>query len=245
MDPNVASAVIGAVSAFVVATLTVLVARAKDARTEKKKVRDKYLNPLRLFAEEAHYRTEDMFRFPENRQFLAVGSPRDVGQQPAEWFNARGSYFASTCYLTACLFAAMKRVREGIPYLQLRRGKDTDLITSILSVSHEFLDDLGIFYLIQHSIGEQMWDITAARVVTYRTFCEMLRDEEQRVWLDRLLQFYIDVGNGGRIEQLRRIQKALQALSELLDGGSAIQARTQAEGSRWKFKATPPESQTV
>ena len=245
MDPNVASAIIGAISAFIVAGLTVLVARAKDARAEKKKIRDKYLTPLRLFAEEAHYRTEDMFRFPMNRQLLAVGSPHDVGAQPTRWFNDRGCYFASTCYLTACLFAAMTRVREGIPYLQLRRKKDTELITAILSVSHEFLDDLGVFYLIQHSIGEQMWDTDAARVVTYRTFCETLRDEGRRVWFDRLLQFYIEVGNGGRIDQLRRIQKALQTLSELLDGGSAIRARTQAEESRWKFKSQPQESQTA
>ena len=245
MDPNVASAVIGAVSAFIVALVTILLARVNDARTERKKIRDDYVNPLRLFSEEAHYRTEDMFRFPENRTLLAAGTPADVGGQRPEWFNAHGCYFASSCYLTACLFAAMKRARESIPYLQMPRRKDTDLITAILSVSHEFLDDLGIFYLVQHSIGEQMWNARASRMLTYREFCETLRKPEQRLWFDPLLQFYIDVGNGSRVDQLRRLQAALEKLSILLDRGAAIKARGQAERTRWRSPGHDHKSLTA
>jgi len=241
MNPDVASAVIGAIAAFIVALLTMVVAKRGKTRAEQKRVRDEFLNPLRLFAEETHYRLEDMFRFEENRALLALPSPAEISRKPSEWFNAHGCYLASTCYLTACLFSSMKRVREGIPYLRLKRAKDTELLSRMLNVSHEFLDDLGIFYLIQHSIGEQMWDGTTRRLLTYRGFCEALQDPVRRVWFDRLLQFYIDVGNGGRLEQLRRAQGALEALSQLLDGGAAIAARKKAELSRWRPDTPRPQ----
>jgi hypothetical protein len=242
MNPSVASAVIGAVAAFIVAILTVILARLNNARTERKKIKDDYINPLRLFIEEVHYRIEDMFRFPENRALLAGPGHAEISLQTPEWFNAHGCYFASSCYFTACLFAAMERVREGIPYLRLKRASDTELLSCILRVSHEYLDDFGIFYVIQHSIGDQMWDRVANRVITYRAFCETLRDPVRRVWFDRLLQFYIDVGSGGRLEQLRRTQAALETLSRLLDGGSAIEARKRAEESRWKLKRVQVDS---
>jgi hypothetical protein len=239
VNPNVASAVIGAVSALIVAILTGVLARIGDVRAERKRIRDDYLNPLRLFAEEVHYRTEDMLTRPQIGALLAGQELEEISDQPSEWFNGQGCYFISSCYFTACLFAAMKRVRDGIPYLRMRRAKDTELLTRMLSVSHQFLDDLGIFYVIQHSIGEQLWDPVANRVITYRGFCEALQDPAHRVWYDRLLQFYIDVGRGGRLEQLRRAQKALEALSRLLDAGAAIEARKRAEASKWQGKPRP------
>ena len=245
MNPSVSAALVGAVSAFVVALLTAVVAKRGEVRAERKRIKDGFLNPLRLFAEEAHYRLEDMFRFPENRGLLPIANLHEISHQSAEWFNAHGCYFVSSCYLTACLFAAMKRVREGIPYIRLRRSADTELQTRILRVSHEFLDDLGIFYLIQHSIGEQMWDNAANRVITYRSFCEILLDPPRRVWFDRLLQFYIDVGRGERLDQLRRAQQALEALSRLLDGGSAIATRKRAEESRWTSGTPRPRLKTA
>lgn len=241
MDPGVASAVIAAVSALVGAALTAIFARLSDVRAERKKIKDDYLNPLRLFAEEVHYRIEDMFQFPQNRNLLAGPGTEEISLQPPEWFNGDGCYFASTCYLTACLFASMRRVRGGVPYLRLRWIRDTELQTSILTVSHEFLDDLGIYYVIQHSIGEQMWDPAANRVITYRSFCEALQDPERRVWFDRLLQFYMDIGKGRRLKQLRHAQRALEALSRLLDKGVAIEARKRAEKSRWKSGKRPQD----
>ena len=234
-----ASAVIGAVAAFIVAILTVILARIGDVRAERKRIKNDYLSPLRLFAEEVHYRTEDMLTRPKIRALLAGQELEEISGQPGEWFNGQGCYFTSSCYFTACLFAAMKRVREGIPYLRMKRASDTELLTRVLSVSHEFLDDLGIFYVIQHSIGEQMWDHGANRVTTYRGFCEALQDPARRAWFDRLLQFYIDVGRGGRLEQLRRAQRALEALSRLLDDGAAIEARKRAEALRWKDGPRP------
>lgn len=76
---------------------------------------------------------------------MKTSGSADVSSQPAEWFNAHGCYLASTCYLTGSFFAAMKRVREGIPYMRLRRAKDTELLTRMLRISHEFLYDMGIF----------------------------------------------------------------------------------------------------
>jgi hypothetical protein len=233
MHPDVSSALIGAVAAFIVALLTMSAGRVAELRGERKRIKSQYLNPLRLFAEEAHYRMEDMFRFPGNRAALGGETPETVSAKPAAWFNEAGCYFASTCYFTACLFAAMRRVREGIPYLRMSGAADTELLTRILAVSHEFLDDDGVYYVVQHSIGEQTWDPGAKGMMSYRTFCQALQDPSRRVWFDRLLAFYMDVGAGRRLEQLKRAQTALEALSRLLDGGVAIQARKQVERSRW------------
>jgi hypothetical protein len=56
------------------------------------------------------------------------------------------------------------------------------------------------------------------------------------VWLDRLIQFHLDIARGGRREAVVRLIDAIRQLSGFLDdcvaGGHSITARLQAEGAQ-------------
>lgn len=94
----------------------------------------------------------------ENLLFLGdLQDPQQLSRRRDDWFKGAGCYFTSSCYFTACLFACIKKVREDIPYLKLRKVSDTELLRRIFTVSHSFLQDLGVYYAIQHSIGSEMY----------------------------------------------------------------------------------------
>jgi hypothetical protein len=73
-----------------------------------------------------------------------------------QWFTTWGAYLASSAYLTACLFAWLKKTRDGAPYLRLGSEDDTRLSVLMLRVSHSFLRDHGIYHVLQPSIGQDM-----------------------------------------------------------------------------------------
>ena len=118
-----------------------------------------------------------------------------------EWFNGWGVYLVSSAYLTACLFAQMKKLREDYPYVRLDNLQDTQLAALMLKVSLAFKRDLGIYYPTQPSIGEDMLVRTEGRLRSYREFCELLRVPEKRIWMDRLVEFTLmqAVERGGRV----------------------------------------------
>lgn len=140
----------------------------------------------------------------------------------------------STGYITACLFFTIKQVRDHIPYLRLSRESDTELMTLLFRVSRAFLQDFGIFYITQPSIGHDLYLPDRNRLMTYREFCEMLKDPERRVWFDRLFTFYIETGKGEKGDRLRAALNAIRDLSDFLDRhigkGVAIEERLRAEG---------------
>ena len=78
----------------------------------------------------------------------------------------------------------------------------------------------------QISTGEDMWLRTENRLLTYREFCDMLRDPEARVWLDRILMSYLETGRGERNDRANNVISSIQELVTFLDhcvgGGGAI-----------------------
>jgi hypothetical protein len=64
---------------------------------------------------------------------LAVAEPAEISGKDAAWFNGAGCALASSVYLTACLFAQLKKVRDDFPYLQLAAADDTLLAASSLA----------------------------------------------------------------------------------------------------------------
>ena len=129
----------------------------------------------------------------------------------------------------------MQQIRENIPYLKLRSGDDTALLTRMFSVSYAFLYELGIFYALQPVIGTEMWHRGDSRFISYREFCELLMDPSQRQWFDRLLLFYLEVGRGNRSENVYLGLNALRALGLFVDraaqGSDSIGTRLTAEAS--------------
>jgi hypothetical protein len=166
---------------------------------------------------------------------LSVSDPAEVSDKDVAWFNGPGCALLSSVYLTACLFAQLKKVREDFPYLRLSGADDTRLAVLLLRVQRGFLLGLGVFYVTQPSIGESMWVGDQARLLTYREFCEHLLDPSWRLWLDRLIQFHLDTARGDQRDRAEYLLAAIEQLSEFLDecvgGGHSINSRWQAEGA--------------
>lgn len=210
----------------------------KAERVERQAVNSKYLNPLRLYLVENHFRLSEILRRAAEsgqcKDLLTVDSPAEVSAKDVQWYNGWGAYLASSAYLTACLFAWMKKVRDSFPYLRLESDNDTRLTALMLRVNLAFLRDLGIYYVIQPSIGQDMIILSEDRVRSYREFCELLRMPTRRVWMDRLIAYYLETGRGQKLERVAAAIAAIEALSGFLDetvgGGESIQSRLEAEG---------------
>lgn len=241
------SAIIATITSVAVVLLQEGLKTLTSKRQQATSINSAYLNPLRLYAEETFFRLYEIDeRFTkgqkENLLFLEnIQNPQQLSNQSDDWFNGEGCYFTSSCYFTACLFACIKKVREDIPYLKLGKANDTDFLNRMFAVSRGFLQELGIFYAIQHSIGSEMYVTTEQRLITYREFCGLLKNPTRRVWFDRLLVFYIDVNQGKRISIVTQIIGAIYNLSSFCElksqrsryrtvqGSTSIDARLKAE----------------
>jgi hypothetical protein len=238
MNTATLAAIISALTALAVTAATLIVTNLNEKKKESKILRNKYLNPLRLYLEENYFRISEILQRVKDgdgkcKILLYIESPEEVSNKDASWCNGKGCYLISSCYFTACLFVFIKKVREDIPYLRLKGGDDTKLLNLIFKVSHSFLQDLGIYYAIQHSIGEQAYIRSEERCMTYQEFCEALLDNEKRIWFDRLLKFYLDTAEGKSIERANSVVESIYNLSAFLDnkvrGGPSIRERLRAE----------------
>jgi hypothetical protein len=233
------AATVSAVTSVIVALLSVQLASRQQSRSaeraERKKLNETYLNPLRFQIADSHYRTCDILRRPEAcRRIQVVDKPEEISSKDTDWFNDEGSFLASTAYVMACLFVNIKRVREQIPYFQLSGDDDTRLTELMLKLQIALTKEGGIQYVVQTSLGEDMWVTSENRVRTYREFCQLLRNPESRVWLDRLLTFFLETSQGQKTDRASRAVAAMEDLAAFLDecvkGGKAIESRWTAEG---------------
>lgn len=239
-----ATALISAATSVVVVvithTLSVQWEIRRTRRAERDVVKSGYLNPLRLYLVESHFRLSKIMRAiadsdsGECAMLLAVDAPASLSAKDADWYNGLGAYLVSSAYLTACLFAWMKKVGDNLPYLRLGRDDDTRLTALMLRVSLGFLHSQGIYYVIQRSIGQDMLMQPEGRVASYREFCELLCTPSKRVWMDRLITYYLETGRGQNLERVAEAVGAIANLSAFLDaatgGGRSIMSRFEAEG---------------
>jgi hypothetical protein len=63
---------------------------------------------------------------------LAIADQAEISGKDTAWFNGTGCALASSVYLTACLFAQLKKVRDDFPYLRLADVDDTRLAARLL-----------------------------------------------------------------------------------------------------------------
>lgn len=238
------SAIVSALTSLVIVVLTYYLTFRQEARKVERSARElvnfEYLNPLRLYLVESHYRLGEISRLvsEEGRleALMPINVPQEVSDKDPEWFNGRGCYLVSSSYLTACLFAYLKKLREDFPYLQLTGKDDTQLLALLLRISVGFLQDGGIYYATQPSIGEDLLVRNENRIKTYREFCTLLQDPLSRVWMDRLINFYLETARGKKLQRVEQTLTAIEAMSEFLDeavgGGASIKERIAAEGIR-------------
>jgi hypothetical protein len=236
------AAVIAAATSATVAVLSILLTdrqqRHREQRAERRDLNARYLNPLRLHLVENHVRLSGTLARVDSAggradAMLTISDPAEISAKDAAWFNGHGCALLSSVYLTACLFAQLMQVRADFPYLRLPAADDTRLATLLIGVQRGFLRDLGVYYVTQPSIGESMWLREQARLLTYREFCERLREPGWRVWLDQLIQFHLDTARGAKRERAQLLLIAIERLARFLDtcvgGGHSIESRWQAE----------------
>ena len=238
----VATALISALTSVAVVLISFFLSfrgdRKKEMQAKRQEINARYLNPLRLHLAENRFRlAEILLRTEESGQcedLLTIDAPANLADREPEWFTNWGAYLASSAYLTACLFAWLKKTRDGAPYLRLGSDDDTRLSVLMLRVSHSFLRDQGIYYVLQPSIGQDMILAAEDRLISYREFCELLLTPTRRVWLDRLIAYYLETGRGMKLERVTDAIAAMEALSAFLDdvtgGGESVRSRLADEG---------------
>jgi hypothetical protein len=238
-----AAAAISALTALLVSVSSIFLTdrqrRRSERRAERTTLNAGYLNPLRLELAENHFRLAGTLRraAAEGGRSAAMDSvtePKEVSEKDTAWFSGPGCALITSIYLTACLFARLKQVRDDFPYLRLSGRDDTHLASLILRLQQGYLSGEGVFYVTQPSLGETMRAPGGGRLLTYREFCRLLTDPAERVWFDRLIQFQLDTARGLKADRANRIIADMAALSDFLDrcvgGGSSIMNRWRAEG---------------
>lgn len=184
------------VVAWLTSSLTTRRERAGRQTAERERVAISYLNPLRYYLAENYLRLNrirlEVGESGRAPALVRIESPSELSGKDPSWFVREGAYLTSAAYLTACLFATIVKLRRDLPFMHLTERDDTLLLAKCRRVGIAFRLELGIFYTLQDSIGHDM--IRGERVATYREFALSLQDESQRVWFDRLINFYTDLG---------------------------------------------------
>lgn len=240
---EVLTAIISAFTSVLVVLVTYGLNSYRENKAKEKQEADRiistYLNPLRFYLVENYFRLSEILikianDGEKNEKLLYITNVKEISEQSPEWFNNYGCYLISSCYMTARLFYQLDKIRQELSYLRLSKKDDTELITLITILSRCFRQDYGIYYLIQPSIGNDMYLASEKRLITYREFCQLLQNPETRVWFDRLLNFYIETGQGQKLKRIEDIMGAIQSMSLFLDrvagGGKSIKERLEAEG---------------
>lgn len=153
-----------------------------------------------------------------------IDKPEGLSEKDSAWFNGPGGYLTSSAYMMACMLACIQKVRGEIPYLRLSSAEDTRLVELILKLQITLVRQGGIQYVVQASIGQDMWISEEGRLRTYREFCELLRAPESRIWLDRMINFHLDTARSQRNE------RAIEAIHN-------VRARRVSGSLRWWRKS--------
>ena len=228
---------VGAISGFIAAATTNLVNLFFKQQETDVQNRLKYLNPLRLALEETYNRIYEIKVRLEKRKaeesiFMEIKTEEIFNQNP-DWFIGNGCYLISTCYLIACLFYQIRKVREDLAYLKLAKGNDTTLWQLMFRVNRAFAREYGVYYVTQYSIGNDIHISESNRVMAYREFCELIRNKEKGVWLNGLLNFSIETGKGKNEQRLDEILDSIISLSRFLEksmkSDASIKARMLSE----------------
>jgi hypothetical protein len=232
---SVTSLLVVAVSSY----LTSRRERSDQQLSEMAALSVKYVNPLRLYLTENHWRLgrirDQIAQEGKHTSLLTIKDPKELSDKDPDWYNGEGCFLVSSAYLTACLFAYLKKLRDDFPYLRLSEADDTELLGNLLQVNLAFSGLGGIYYATQPSMGEDLLDRAENRLISYREFCELLQDPSSRVWMDGLITFYLAAGRGSpemraRLDRiLRSIANLIAFLDKAVGGGGSIGGRLRAE----------------
>lgn len=242
MNIELLNAVIAAATSVLVVILSQLLIRNNEKRkaldADVDRFHKYYFNPIRFVLSENYYRLYEMVEKEGKREkLLVVDESIEVMRKNIDWFIKDGCYLISSCYFTACLFAYMENIRNGIPFFKSSYHNDTKIMELINKLVVDFSSNLNIFYVIQMNIGKEFYIKEENRVLTYREFCMLLKNEEIFKWYQSLIDFYLRIGNGESDQQrvlLVHIKELAQFLDEMVFGGDSIKQKMLAEGEIYR-----------
>lgn len=213
---------LGAVAAVFTTNAKFRKERQLDRDKEKEHVRLKVLNPLLIAAEDLLDRIADVARRrkdPVGREDMKrwFGAVKDKARQdPAgfpRWANDEGYFAMSTLYVTALYFHYAGTIRRDFPFLELGPGGETTLLAQLSQARLSIGGKFGVWEAMQDSLGAYL--AGPVTVKNYREFCEMLIDEKQAAWFNRLADFYRDI-HLKLDDHLANVEDSLKALIAFL-----------------------------
>jgi hypothetical protein len=108
-----------------------------------------------------------------------------------------------------------------------------------LQVHVGILQDGGMPYVAQISLGQEMWHPEEKRLITYREFCQLLQEPDLRPWIEPLVLYHLLLARGENLGRVRLLVDATAELAKFLDGhaggGDSIKSRSDAE-QRYRAK---------
>lgn len=240
MNIDTINALIAAMTSLLVALLSHMLIRQKERKqlSEQENVflSRNYINPMRFMLAENYYRIKEIMdesdKHGRNRKILIIEDASEILDKNECWFAEDGCYLLSSCYITGCLLAYMEKIRGGAPFFQMSGQKDTQLIGLINRIVIDFSSGLNIYYVIQMDIGKHFCINETGEVISYKEFCQWIRDEKNFKWYKSLIDYYLRIGRGeheNALQLLEHIKQLSGFLDNMVKGGDSIRQKLIAE----------------
>ena len=186
-----------------------------------KELNKRYLNGLRLYLEETYYRlfqiNQIVLQDGNCPSLTLINSFREIKKHDKHWFVNEGCYLISSSYLVACLWGTIEKLRQEYPYITIKKKDDTLILNKVFEINLAFLKDLSVFYVLQHNIGQIMYNKSEERLLNYAEFVELLINDKSSIWFERLINFMIEVGEGKKKKNIELALDAINSLSKYLE----------------------------
>ncbi len=205
-----------------------------------KELNKRYLNGLRLYLEETYYRlfqiNQIVLQDGNCPSLTLINSFREIKKHDKHWFVNEGCYLISSSYLVACLWGTIEKLRQEYPYITIKKKDDTLILNKVFEINLAFLKDLSVFYVLQHNIGQIMYNKSEERLLNYAEFVELLINDKSSIWFERLINFMIEVGEGKKKKNIELALDAINSLSKYLEAkyklGPSIKNRLEMERNK-------------
>ena len=221
--PLLLSPVLGVIAALATTSYTMRQTRERDREKEQEHIRLKVLNPLLVASEDLSRRLTDIKRRRKDpaksgdmrRWFREIKERwRKDPREFAYWANDEGYFAMSTLYTTAVYFHYASTIRRDFPFIELRYGGATALLSHLSLVRFSIGGKFGIWEAMQDSLGAYLF-AQEGGIKHYRQFCELVISETDAVWWNRLVDFYRDI-HMKLDDHLDNIDSSLKALIAFL-----------------------------
>jgi hypothetical protein len=131
----------------------------------------------------------------------------------------------STLYITAVYLFYAGKIRKEFPYIELKSNRNNQLLDHLWQVRLALGGKYGLWESIQDAIGDYMREPDTHLPKTYKDLCKIVIDKSEYVWVNRLIDFYRDIGEK-REAHLESIEFSLRKLMEFLIGDLEIKQFT-------------------